>query len=108
MGLEGKNLLQGEAVGDEALLDQATSRLNDLTLLEGKPLGDGGVGPEGAAAAVSGEMEEEEKRDLLEGKPVEDVAEPMVYPGKMSGDRSYTGRVDRLMIRHRGAHAGEV
>jgi hypothetical protein len=78
--------MERETVGDEALLKETLAGPDHLAFPKAELLGNGGVGPEGAAVTVRGEMEEEEERDLFQGQPVEMVPEAVVDPGEVIGD----------------------
>jgi hypothetical protein len=108
VGLERKDLMQREAVGDETLLEEALASPDHLTLQDAELLRDGGVGPEGAAVTVGSQVEKEQERDLLHAQAMKDVSEAVVHPGKMAGDGTHSGRVDRLAVRHRCTHVGGV
>lgn len=108
MGLEGKDLMQREAVGDEILLEKALSGSYHLALEDAELLCDRGVGPEGAAFSVGGQVEEEKERDLLQGEPVENVPESMVHPGEVRGKGSDPGGIDGLSVGKRCAHGPGV
>jgi hypothetical protein len=98
MGLEGKKLVQGKAVGDKPFAEKPLAGTEDLALGDADLLGDRGIGPEGAAVSVGGQVEEEEKGNLLQGEPVEDVPQAVVRPGEVQGKSPHPGRVDRLAI----------
>jgi hypothetical protein len=97
--------MQGEAVGDEALLEKTLAGPDHLALQDAQLLCDRGVGPEGATVSVGSQMEEEEERDLLQGKPVENVPESVVHPGEVRGKGSDPGGIDGHTIGKRCAHS---
>jgi hypothetical protein len=105
MDLNGKNLMQGEAVGDETLLEKALAGSDHLALQDAKLLRDRGVGPEGAAVSVGGQVEKEQQRDLLQGEPVENVPETVVHPGEVLGEVSDPSGIDGLSVGKRCAHS---
>lgn len=100
--------MEREPVGDEALLEKALSGADHLALREAEFPRDRRVGPEGAAVSIGGEVQKEKKRDLLQGEPMEEVAEAVVHPGEVPGDGPDLGGLDWLTLGDRGAHAGGV
>jgi hypothetical protein len=84
-GPQGQHLGAREAVGDQALGDEAGPGPDDVALAEAERAGDRDIGPERAAGAIGGEVQEEEHRDLLEAQVAEVLAQPMVDPGEVGG-----------------------
>jgi hypothetical protein len=100
--------MEGKPVRNQALHEKTLACPNHLALADAELLRDGGIGPEGTAISVCSQVEEEQKGDLLQAQTVEDVPETMVDPGKMTRDRADLRSINRLTIRHRGAHARGV
>jgi hypothetical protein len=77
-----------------------------VALPEAELLGDDGVGPERAAGAVGGGVQEEQERDLLEAQLAEALTQPVIDPGEVGGQRADAGGIDELDGPDRVAHDG--
>jgi hypothetical protein len=82
--------------------------MDDLALPDADLLGDRGIGPEGAALSVGGQVEEEEEPYLLQAEPVENVSQAVVCPGEVRRKSPHPGRVDRFTVGKWCAHKRRI
>jgi hypothetical protein len=106
--LEGKELVQGKAVRDKTLAKKALARTHDVALPDADLLGDRGIGPEGAALSVGGQVEKEEEPHLLQAESVENVSQAVVCPGEVRRKSPHPGRVDRFAVGKWCAHKRRI
>lgn len=97
--LHRKKLIQGVAIGYEALLQKALACPNDLALTQAELLCNRWIGPVGAPVFICCQVEKKKKRYLLQGEPVEEIPEAVVSPGKMRRESPHTLRNYRLVLR---------